>query len=480
MADILRATQPVNPGFESNTLRDNPIRPGDRGVENAVDPSKIIRPDNRSEREDKTSNLLSQPNYDSFIRRMKETSSFVEEFSGFFFDKAQAYAVFDGNTALMELYTELTSITDLDENGILEFMKAQAMGGSEYSEDFFRLLKNAFDSTSQMTFKSRILQATGRYGDMVAGGHKLQMIMGEGNAMSAYLFPADAQILQGILSRLILPQTDQLMGQDSLAYMKENYQNNRKVLLQELIPFFSNYIHRTHDMGPVRSLMSLVTHQTAAYVNGNPDKVLEAFNGLVFSLGMSDIPVGEPGASMLLSGLLKKRMGRAEEKFNDKLCAMLKAGLGSTVSKDVFLQMLKTILGNESVYMPLLHFMIPINMGGRSLFSEIWVDQNDSRKERDKADERTIRMLIKMDVKSLGMFDIVLDYREGGEVRIQLYYPGSLSGGEREMENALNAIIEKNGMSSHEVTLKERKEPLRPIDVFDRIVRKKEIVDVRI
>ena len=126
--------------------------------------------------------------------------------------------------------------------------------------------------------------------------------------MSEHLFPADAQILQGILSRLILPQTDQLMGEDPLVYMKENYQNNRKVLLRELIPFFSNYIHRTHDMGAVRSLMSLVTHQTAAYVNGNPDKVLEDFTGLVFSLGMADIPVGEQGAAMLVSGLLKKRM----------------------------------------------------------------------------------------------------------------------------------------------------------------------------
>ena len=63
---------------------------------------------------------------------------------------------------LMELYTELTGIADLDENGILEFMKAQARGGSEYSEDFFRLLKNAFDSTSQMMFKSQILQGAGK------------------------------------------------------------------------------------------------------------------------------------------------------------------------------------------------------------------------------------------------------------------------------------------------------------------------------
>ena len=233
-------------------------------------------------------------------------------------------------------------------------------------------------------------------------------------------------------------------------------------------------------MGAVRSLMSLVTHQTAAYVNGNPDKVLEDFTGLVFSLGMADIPVGEQGAAMLVSGLLKKRMDRPEEKFNDKLCAMLKAGLGAAASKDVFLQMLKTILGNESVYMPLLHFMLPVNMGSQSLFSEIWVEQNDGRKEKDRENERTIRMLIKMEVKRLGLFDIVLDYRESGEVGIQLYYPRKLSGEEREMENALNTMITKNSMSPRAVTLKAMKEPLRPIDVFGRLTREKEIVDVRI
>lgn len=128
--------------------------------------------------------------------------------------------------------------------------------------------------------------------------------------------------------------------------------------------------------------------------------------------------------------------------------------------------MLKTILGNESVYMPLLHFMLPVNMGSQSLFSEIWVEQNDGRKEKDRENERTIRMLIKMEVKRLGLFDIVLDYRESGEVGIQLYYPRKLSGEEREMENALNTMITKNSMSPRAVTLKAMKEPLRPIDVL--------------
>lgn len=114
------------------------------------------------------------------------------------------------------------------------------------------------------------------------------------------------------------------------------------------------------------------------------------------------------------------------------------------------------------------------------MFSEIWVEQNDGRKEKDRENERTIRMLIKMEVKRLGLFDIVLDYRESGEVGIQLYYPRKLSGEEREMENALNTMITKNSMSPRAVTLKAMKEPLRPIDVFGRLTREKEIVDVRI
>lgn len=69
---------------------------------------------------------------------------------------------------------------------------------------------------------------------------------------------------------------------------------------------------------------------------------------------------------------------------------------------------------------------------------------------------------------------------ESGEVGIQLYYPRKLSGEEREMENALNTMITKNSMSPRAVTLKAMKEPLRPIDVFGRLTREKEIVDVRI
>ena len=62
-----------------------------------VDPSKIIRPDNRVTRgRIKLPILLSQSNYDSFICQMKESSSFCGGVFRHLYDKAQAYAAFGG------------------------------------------------------------------------------------------------------------------------------------------------------------------------------------------------------------------------------------------------------------------------------------------------------------------------------------------------------------------------------------------------
>lgn len=471
----------MNPGFDTNTLRDNPIGPGDRGIENVVDPTKVIRPDGRSEKEDKASNLLTQSNYDSFIQKMKNSPSFVEEFSGFYLNRSQAFAAFGGDTALMELYTELMSATPMNEAELLAFLKAQSKGGTEYSEAFFQFLKQTMDSSNQVRFKSQILQAAGRYGDMASGGHRLQMILKAGGAMSEYMFPEDGKLLNEILSRVTLLESERLQGQDVLSYLKETYQGNRNVLLNELFPFFSGYIHRTHDMGAARGLMSLITHQTAAYINGDPDKVLEAFSGLTYALNMEQSVRGRQGASMLLAGLLRKREEKGEDTFGDKLISLLKSGLSTSSTRELFMPMLKSMLRNESVYMPFLHFMVPVNYGGQSLFSEIWVDPDSGGDSPGRQAEKSLRMLIKMEVKELGMFDMVLDYKESGKVEIQLHYPKKLSGGQRQIESAINAMIEKNHLTPAQVSLCPMKEPLKPVDVFkNRIMKEKEIVNVRI
>ncbi len=49
-------------------------------------------------------------------------------------------------------------------------------------------------------------------------------------------------------------------------------------------------------------------------------------------------------------------------------------GEAGAQSKGVFQNILQALLVSESVYMPLLHAMIPAEVAGKLFYSEVWVD----------------------------------------------------------------------------------------------------------
>ena len=48
MADIVKVTTPTT-GYENTTPRQNPITPGDTQIQNVADPTRINRPDGKTE-----------------------------------------------------------------------------------------------------------------------------------------------------------------------------------------------------------------------------------------------------------------------------------------------------------------------------------------------------------------------------------------------------------------------------------------------
>ena len=56
------------------------------------------------------------------------------------------------------------------------------------------------------------------------------------------------------------------------------------------------------------------------------------------------------------------------------------------------------MLINESVYMPLLHFILPFQYEDNNVMSEMWVDP-DSRREEDSVG-RKIKLFLKFDIQS--------------------------------------------------------------------------------
>ena len=83
MPDLLGVTNPV-PGHESTNINRNmPVSPNDTRVQNAPDPSRVSRPDNRTERQDKGDSgaLRFDSNYRTFLQRLAGTPGLSESMS---------------------------------------------------------------------------------------------------------------------------------------------------------------------------------------------------------------------------------------------------------------------------------------------------------------------------------------------------------------------------------------------------------------
>uniref|UniRef100_UPI0006D2C793 hypothetical protein n=1 Tax=Clostridium sp. NkU-1 TaxID=1095009 RepID=UPI0006D2C793 len=74
----------------------------------------------------------------------------------------------------------------------------------------------------------------------------------------------------------------------------------------------------------------------------------------------------------------------------------------------MFQNMLQSMVLNESVYMPLLHLAFPMNVDGRKLFSEMWIDPDEEGSSTQAGAKHTTRIFVKFDIRELGQFKLLL------------------------------------------------------------------------
>lgn len=101
--------------------------------------------------------------------------------------------------------------------------------------------------------------------------------------------------------------------------------------------------------------------------------------------------------------------------WSDSLLDIIQAGVkgeAGVENREAFLNILNGMLANESVYMPVMHAMLPMIISGVPVFSEIWVDPNEESGEAG-SNERGVKLLLKFDMKDVGFFDVLLYYENG-------------------------------------------------------------------
>ena len=155
-------------------------------------------------------------------------------------------------------------------------------------------------------------------------------------------------------------------------------------------------------------------------------------------------------------------------------------GEGNAEVQQIFRQLVAAMLVNESVYMPVNHMLIPMEIDGKRLFSELWVDADAEEKKNGKGTgEKCMRFLFKIDVQSLGLFDIILTSRDR-EVELMVACPEKVSNFSREIETTLAQILTRNDLVPAGVSVRKMDRPVTLTEVFPKIFEGKNSINVKV
>ena len=229
----------------------------------------------------------------------------------------------------------------------------------------------------------------------------------------------------------------------------------------------------------------MLSLDVARYENGSESKLMESFHQLSGYGTLREQLGGIDGQSLLMllrSGKMPEN-ARAVQ-FADHLAAAAARALrgeGSAEVQQAFQNLLNAMLINESVYMPVNHYLLPLEWNGRMLFSELWVDPN-AEEEQGRAGgggKNIMRLLFKMDVQSLGLFDVILT-AQGSDVDIQIACPDAAVPFSKQIGDAVSQILARNDLKPARVAVRRMDRPVTLSEVFPKLFEGKNSVNVKI
>lgn len=480
MANILQVTNPsVNTDRNIINTQEAIHQGKDPSIHNPVDPTRVVRADGKDEGktgtagEGRYSIIDYDSNYGAFVQRLgggTELPSLVESL----LLTGGMQELFAGDEAVGSLVEQMFSTIQMDSpQELLEFLQEQVADQTKFSGAFFDSLRGLFSGASSDSTREIAMLFLKAYNDYSAGTHLLEQM---------HTLTED---ISSLMLRSFRGDFQQLVDQMNWNAQNGDTAANAALLNGQLIPFMSNYVARTHDYGAVRdAVMHFILH-AVKYENGDGQRLLSLFNRLAGTKDYLRFFKGNPKEELqklLAQNEESRSLTRAGERngFADTFSSLiLKGANGHAGLENIqqFYRILDGMLLNESVYLPLLHVLLPFRYGDKDVMSEMWVDPDAERDE--ETGERKIKMLLRFDIQSLGAFELALAM-QARNVDMQLYVPERLLGNLTSIQEHVTKILRDNGLGLKKLLVKEKAEDLKLEEVFGEIRRKESTINVRI
>ena len=481
MANILQVTTP-NLNTDNRNMQ-NPMDPraaGDNAaVRNPVDPTRVVRADGRdgeqagdSAQNDVLGAINYESNYSAFIKGLGENQDLAEALERLLFTDTSIYQA-AGNTEITALVDQFLMSLRMDSpEDLLQFLQGQQELQARFSGDFFAKLRSLMTQNASDSFKDAALAFLKGYNNYASGSHLLQQLH------------SLTEDIEQLMLRSFREEFRELAQSMNWEAANGDTAGNAAVLNSRLIPFLARYISQTHDYGAVRDATMLLVFNAVRYQNGDEGRLLQLFDRLLDDREFARLFQGQEQAS--LEQLLQTGADAAAAQkpvmaeFADNLAKLLLHGANGQAGLEnvqQFYNIMNGMLINESVYLPLLHFILPFQYEDNSVMSEMWVDP-DAKKD-DGEEGRRIKLFLKFDIRSVGKFELIMTLQDR-QTRMQLFVPPALAKQERKIQTEVADIMKRNGIRIGQFLVRERVRDRRIDEVFPEIREKERTINVRI
>lgn len=475
MPNILRVTTPPSGLENNNNLKNNPLTTNEKQIQNPVDPGKVVRPDGRGDAGDSQQTKLglnAQSNFGNFIQQVNDAPQLTQLFATLFLQGMGNMVESGISGDFAEEIAKFMEMMKMSDTELVNFLKNQANGAVRYTGTFYNMLRQVMNETQSVELKAGVLDLLKQINDMSSGPHLLENIRGNLDTITQYMLRSDREPIR------------QMMDQLDMLALPGDTKNNAQLLKNEIIPMLGQYVAKTRDFGTVRDLIGVLTFNVARYENGNLDKVIDSFAKLLNFQGFrAKFQAIQPDALPQILRHTEYAKATRENTWVDKFLKIVQSGIEGEAgleNKQVFQNLMNAVLLNESVYMPVLHLMLPVELNGQIMFSEMWIDPDAGDEGGGiEGEGRKAKLLIKFDIKDVGFFDMILLY---GQDKMDMYlsYPDSLADKEGEIRSSLESIMADNGISFRSLVLEKAAEPVSISQAFPKIFERKNAVNVTI
>ena len=470
MADMLRVTTPLTGQEKAGQIRSN-VPDHNTNINNVVNPNRVSKSDGKTLYNDNQESKFSpnlRSNFDAFLQKLASMPSMSSETAKLFFTRYGSIVnsgMGEGIASEMAQYLEMMKVGDQE---LLALLKGMQNSAVKFTGSFFDILRNIMDGTGSPDMKNMILEFLRKYDAITANNHTLQNLIANLNNVAERMRKSSGDELRGLIQQL------------NANAAKGDIKGNLDIIKGDIIPLLSKYMSQTRDFGAVRDHISLFVLNLTRYESGGKSGFSDALNNLL-SIPEVGNKVSNSMVADLVDGIFSN-MGTDQAKMlSDQLLNILTKGLNGQAGYQntmVFENILQSALLNQSVYMPLLHMMLPAEYNGRQMFSEIWVDP-DSKDGNSLEGGNAVKLLVKFDIKDVGFFEMIM-LVQNSKVDMQLYYPEKLEMMRSQIKDNIFTIIERNDLKFRSYMAEKCEKPKPISEVFRKLYEGRNMINVTI